>query len=344
MSIPIANIFYMLCYAWDSLIEANVVNVGAIKETDLPNLFGRVLSSGFDHLTRRGLDRGYIELTLDDRTVRGRINLADTIKRDLLPNGLVCLTTSELTYDVSHNQILKATMKSLLRSPSLDPVLKHKIAGQLRTLDAIADIRLRRSDFRRVQLHSNNRAYRLLLHVCEFWYESNLPLEGGIPLSYQDFHREDRAMRLMFQKFLFNFYKHHLRAFEVTAKSFYWYGLVGTDESILTIPKLQTDVFIDAVDRMIIIDAKFAEHALESHPHSSKRTLSPAYINQLFAYMTNAYAWAGYDKSVSGLLIYPYVDDQFDIQVETHGHSIRAVSLDLTLDWQRIEKALLSFI
>ena len=39
MKIPILNIYYLLCYAWDRLREGQIVDVSALDSHDLSNLF-----------------------------------------------------------------------------------------------------------------------------------------------------------------------------------------------------------------------------------------------------------------------------------------------------------------
>jgi 5-methylcytosine-specific restriction endonuclease McrBC regulatory subunit McrC len=58
MKIPIQNIYYLLVYAWDSLEEADLLQIEPEQSTDLLDLFANVLSSGVAHILRRGLDRG----------------------------------------------------------------------------------------------------------------------------------------------------------------------------------------------------------------------------------------------------------------------------------------------
>ena len=57
--IPVANIYYLLCYAWDVLDERDsLADVDAQESTELLALFARVLNNGTRRLLRRGLDRG----------------------------------------------------------------------------------------------------------------------------------------------------------------------------------------------------------------------------------------------------------------------------------------------
>ena len=60
MNIPILNVYYLLCYAWDKLAEREVVAMHALNSMTLADLFARVLINGTNHLLKRGFDRGYI--------------------------------------------------------------------------------------------------------------------------------------------------------------------------------------------------------------------------------------------------------------------------------------------
>jgi len=46
VNIPIQNIYYLLCYAWDKLVEKEVVNVESINSTSLADLFARPAGLG----------------------------------------------------------------------------------------------------------------------------------------------------------------------------------------------------------------------------------------------------------------------------------------------------------
>ena len=46
MKIPIQNIYYLLCYAWNKLEERDIVDVRGIDSTKILDLFARVLIGG----------------------------------------------------------------------------------------------------------------------------------------------------------------------------------------------------------------------------------------------------------------------------------------------------------
>ena len=67
MKVPIQNIYYLLCYAWDKLEERDLVDVSMSDYTQLADLFAKVLINGTTYLFKKGLDRDYIDIEEDTR-------------------------------------------------------------------------------------------------------------------------------------------------------------------------------------------------------------------------------------------------------------------------------------
>src|SRR5690606_1318233 len=119
------------------------------------------------HLLRRGLDRGYLNMSEDTPRLRGRIDFGESLKRTLFPRAYAHCHFDELSYDVLHNQILKSTIARLIAVESLENSLRSKLTMLHRRFAHVNEIELSRLVFRRIQLHSNNAYYRFLMNVCE---------------------------------------------------------------------------------------------------------------------------------------------------------------------------------
>ena len=65
--IPVRNLYYLFLYAWDRFSEGRQIDVGSDTSPDLPNLLARVLVSGVRRQFRRGLDKGYVEVSTSSR-------------------------------------------------------------------------------------------------------------------------------------------------------------------------------------------------------------------------------------------------------------------------------------
>jgi 5-methylcytosine-specific restriction enzyme subunit McrC len=117
--IPIGNLYYMLCYAWNRLDERDLVEVAALPRQDLPNLLARILVTGIRRLLRQGIHRSYVGLREDTHSPRGKIEITDSLTRYLEPAGMLSCQLDELSVDVAHNQILRTTcFGSRRRAPS----------------------------------------------------------------------------------------------------------------------------------------------------------------------------------------------------------------------------------
>src|SRR5215471_11063251 len=98
--IPIANLYYLLCYAWNRLEEKDFVDIEALPRQDLQNLLAAVLINGVRRLLRQGVDRTYIDRTEDSQNPRGKIDVTDSLKRGLLMRNAVVCVIGELSRDV----------------------------------------------------------------------------------------------------------------------------------------------------------------------------------------------------------------------------------------------------
>src|SRR5262245_45540968 len=118
--IPIGNLYYLLCYAWNRLDERDFVEVDALPRQDLPTLLAQILINGFKRLLRQGIDRAYIADSRDTQSPKGKIDLAESLKRGLLLRNAVACVVDELSHDVLHNRIIRTTLYRLASTAEVD--------------------------------------------------------------------------------------------------------------------------------------------------------------------------------------------------------------------------------
>jgi 5-methylcytosine-specific restriction enzyme subunit McrC len=160
--IPIQNLYYLFCYAWNRLEESEAIDVGGTDSPELADLFAKVLIGGLKHLIRRGIDRGYVPVEEELSILRGRVNFQGSMQRTLRRNPQLLCEFDELRLDILTNQILKATALRLAKVAGLDKDLAHQVWVASRVLD-VSDIRLSKNVFRQVQIFRNNAFYGFLI-------------------------------------------------------------------------------------------------------------------------------------------------------------------------------------
>jgi 5-methylcytosine-specific restriction enzyme subunit McrC len=340
--IPIKNLYYLLCYAWNHFHEGQVIFVSAIDSPNLSDLLASVLASGTRHLLRRGLDRGYVASREDTPSVRGRIVFKETVQRNLPMRAQAHCEFDELTTDVLHNQILKTTILRLSQSEPLDDRLRHELRDLTRHLGGISILRLDPRAFRKVQLSRNSAFYAFLMNVCQFVQEALLPEEATGTYRFRDIMKDELKMGQVFQNFVYNFYGLEQKEFRVSSERIQWDVENAAAGAEFMLPSMLTDVTLRSKDRTLIVETKFYQQTFQ-YFRGSERFRSP-HLYQMFAYLKNLEARGGPDGSAEGLLLYPTTSKQADFRFSIPGHKIRVSTLDLSQDWRSIRGDLLRLL
>jgi 5-methylcytosine-specific restriction enzyme subunit McrC len=339
VNIPIQNIYYLLCYAWDKLAEKDVVAVDAIDSTTLADLFARVLISGTNHLLKRGFDRGYVPTHEWTGRLRGRICFQEAIRRNATMTATLPCDFDELSYNVLHNQILKATMRRLIRTQGLAAECSEGLAQLCRRFSDIQDIELSSRLFGHVQLHRNNYFYDFLLKVSELIHRNLLVSEQAGTSKFMDFVRDRRQMAILFENFVRTFYRVHTD-FRVKREDINWRWIAADMIADGLLPKMQTDISLTSDTRKIIIECKFTPEATQQHYDAA--TLRSAHLYQMNAYMDNLEGtWA---DTCEMLLLYPTMDSPLSAYYTHKGHKISIRTINLNQPWQAIHSDLLKLV
>jgi len=267
---------------------------------------------------RRGLDRGYLPSEAVVTGVRGR-----------------------MSWDVTLNRIILATVRTLLDARSLSPVLRERLTAVARRLADVTSIRLTADVFRSVQLHRNNASYAHMLHLCRFIFDNAMPNETTGTL-FRNFIRDEHQMPLVFQDFVRNFYALEQERFDVRPRVFPWRGRALTVESEPYLPLLSTDMVLESATRTIIIDTKYMPEAFRARFGQPK--LRSEHLYQLFAYLANYPPSRSVGRQLEGMLLYPAVRGSFDHTYEIHGHVVRVRAVELSRPWHEVHAQLLMLI
>lgn len=341
MTIPIRNVYYLLCYAWRHVEQEDLVDLSELDELDgVQNLFGKVLARGTARLLRQGIDRGYRERTEAIAGVRGKIDVSGTAKRALRVRGQTLCTFEEMTADVLHNRILRASLGTLLTLPNLEPGIRREVGLVYRKLDGITALRLTRRHFRRVQLDSNMRLYRFLIGLCLLLYDSVLVDDATGEARFVDFRREDATMWKVFEDFVVGFYDTEQTRYRVSpSRRIDWHDPRGPD--LDRVPVMEADLILESVERRIILDTKFYGSPFGGRVGGK---LHSANLYQLLAYLRNREGAHPDGAPHEGVLLYPTIQETVRVDVELGGFQVRARSVDLAKPWREVREELLGVI
>lgn len=342
--IPIANLYYLLSYAWNhGLSEAELVAIDAESCPDLNNFFARLLATTTHHLLKSGLDRSYLALEEETPRIRGCIDFSASEKNQSRTRGKLVCTYDELSPDVLHNRILKATLRLLLADARVHTETRKSLRNVHASFAEVGDVRISPHHFHRVQLHRNNRSYRFLLHLCELIHAALLPEKSAEGTKrFRDFTQDERIMARVYEDFVRNFADRNLHGAEVSAMLIDWLTSEPSQGTLGMLPRMITDVTIAWPDRKLILDCKYYEEALTSRYDALRFHSSNLY--QLNAYLTNKAFEPGWEN-VEGMLLYPSNGYEIDHDFILHRrHRVRISTIDLMRPWPEIEARLMGLL
>ena len=339
--IPIQNLYYLFCYAWNRFEEGNVIDVGGVDSPELADFFAKVLSVGLKNLIRRGVNRGYVLVEEDLSRLRGRLNFHESMRLIVRSAPQLSCEYDELRYDIVTNQIIKATMFRLLRVPNIDETLALELRNLLMVFENVSERRLSKPLFRQVQIHRNNAFYDFLIRICELIYDTTLPEYGGDRFRFSDILRDEQKMALVFENFVRNFLRLEQNEYQVTPLQLRW-DAVADEEQLQMLPVMRTDIHLKKEGFRVIIDTKYYIEALQLH--HGKRSIQSKNLYQLFSYLKNAEALGSAYKNVEGILLYPTVGDKIEFDAKIQGHHIRVCTINLDQPWREIRSDLLAVV
>lgn len=106
--IPIRNIYYMLCYAWENTLKQKDKTFLDKEAFDnIYNLLSTILIQEVTKLIKSGVIKGYVEYSESLPLIRGKINLNNTLKEQTLIRKQAVCDYDEFSENVVMNQIFK---------------------------------------------------------------------------------------------------------------------------------------------------------------------------------------------------------------------------------------------
>lgn len=332
--IKIQNIYHMLAYVYSQLRQKQFLNAGTEEFENAAGLLATLLSRGVRQQLKQGIYREYQDEREQLALVRGKIDVAQSVKtRSVLLKQLVC-EFDEYTIDNRLNQIIKATIRVLLGA-DISFEQKLELNRLLVHLREVTDIDVRKVSWR-FRFNQHNQSYRVLMSVCQLVAEGLLQTDSKGTVRVLDYLHEGQ-MSDLFERFVREYYvKNHPRL-NARATMIRW---AGENDSLEFLPIMGTDTVLSAGSQTLIIDTKFYETPmLERH---GARKYRSSHLYQVFAYVKNLQAQKDEGAEVSGLLLYAAsstgeVPTRF---FDLSGSQVGVMAVNLDQDFAKIEKQL----
>lgn len=329
--IRIQNIYYMLAYAFQVLNEQGYKSIATEEFENTAELFAAILARGISTQIKRGLGKEYNPKTDSLSTIRGKIDVSETIKTQSIQRKQLICSYDEFSVNSYMNRIIKSTVVLLLRA-NVSKARKKELRKLLVFFDEVDTIDLNNVNWN-VRYNRNNQTYRMLISVCYLVIKGLLQTQSDGSTKLMDFLDEQRMHRL-YEKFILEYYRREHPEITPNAARIDWQLDNDTSEML---PVMQTDIMLTCGEKTLIIDAKYYAHSTQLQYDT--HTLHSGNMYQIFTYVKNKQAeLKDRPHTVSGMLLYAKTDEEIypDEEYSMSGNRIAVRMLDLSGDFDLI--------
>lgn len=330
--IRVQNVYYMLAYAFQVLHEQGYKNVATEEFDNVAELLSAILCRGVSVQIKRGLIRQYISREEALAFPRGKLEIGESIKTQVIRKKQLVCNYDEFSVDAYPNRIIKTTMDLLLRG-SISKARKKEIRKLMIFFDGISILDIHSINWD-IQYDRNNQTYRMLIAVCRFVIKGLLQTTADGSTKIMDY-ADDQTMAKLYEKFILGYYQREHPELKAYSPQIAWQV---TDGYRTLLPTMQSDIVITnkAAKKTLIIDAKYYTHNMQMKAPYMTQTLHSGNLYQIFTYVKN---WsAAPDEVVSGMLLYAGTDDaiQPNNDYQMSGNQISVKTLDMDCDFSKI--------
>ena len=333
--IRIQNIYYMLAYAFQVLNEQGYRSIATEDFDNTAELCAAILIRGISTQIKRGLGKEYIPRTEALSSLRGKIDISETIKTQALQRKQMVCSYDEFSVNSYMNRIIKSTMLLLLRT-DITKARKKEMRKLLVFFDEVETIDLFTVNWS-MQYNRNNQAYRMLISICYLVVKGLLQTQSDGTKKLMDYLDEQR-MHLLYEKFILEYYRKEYPQITANASQIPWQ--LDDDVSAM-LPVMQTDIMLSHGEKTLIIDAKYYAHSTQIQ--YDKHTLHSGNMYQIFTYVKNKETeLADRPHEVSGMLLYAKTDEDIypENEYRMSGNRIEVRTLNLDGDFDMIKAQL----
>lgn len=334
-TIYIKNIYYMLSYAYKVLNEKSYRKIEVESFENTLELLTEVLTIGVSKQFKQGLVKDYVDVTESTSSIRGKINIAESINQQSFIKGQLNCTYDEFSLNCYLNQILKSTLILLVKS-EISKTQKKKLKNILLYFGEVDLIDVGKINWK-IRFDRNNQTYKMLINICYLIINGLIHTEKSGDKKLMEFF-DDQLMSSLYEKFLLNYYKKEHPNIKTHAPQIDWQIDEGID---FLLPKMKTDVTLEHENKILIMDAKF--YSSNTSENYGKNIHHAGNLYQIFTYVKNKeVGLQGNGYEINGMLLYAMTNEgiQPDSDYIMSGNKISVKTLDLNQEFTLIKKQL----
>lgn len=331
----VKNIYYMLCYSFygEQLNEKDEAELGSEAFDNIYNLFSLLLCLILKKQVKKGLHREYVSIIDEIGTIKGRININQTINNNSLVKKRITCDFDEYNENCLLNKVIKITLFYLIKSNKIGSETKDVLKKLLNYFSKVDLIEIKSIKWDQIKFNRNNMSYKYVVDLCKLILNGLIVSDKSGNNKFKEF-LDDTRISAIYESFIKAYYRKHYPELNACSKKLYL-----TNKPLTSfIPMMKTDITLEYEDRMLIIDAKFYNKILrENYVNPKCKTVSSNNLYQILTYVDNQDPMK--NGNVYGMLLYAQTIDEPSISLSDvlNQHKIMVKTLNMNEDWSDIK-------
>lgn len=347
--VPVRNLWLLLFYASELYQSLPKDQRGALEEApdELPDLIAELFCQGMERRLHRNLTPGYQPRQARLSRLRGRVDLLQTQRHQLLAKGQIACRFEELTFNTVRNRYFRAALDTLSRTVRRKSLATRcRILVQTFSAAGVTADKPERAALSRETFGRHDAQDRQLLLMAHLAFDLALPDEHIGRYQHSAPNRDLKLVRKLFEKGVAGLYRHVLadEGWQVKAgRRIQWQidAMSAGMEAIL--PSMQTDIELYRGEQQIVLDTKFNGPLTKGR--FRKKSLRSGYLYQIYSYLRSQERPSRpATMNAAGVLLHPSISEPLNEWVEIQGHAMGVVTVDLTTSATSIRAQLLDVI
>lgn len=334
----VKNIYYMLCYSFygEQLKEKDEAELGSEAFDNIYNLFSLLLCLILKKQVKKGLHREYVSTIDEIGTIKGKININQTINNNSLVKKKIICDFDEYNENCLLNKVIKTTLFYLMKSNKIGSETKDSLKKLFNYFSKVDLIEIRSIKWEQIKFNRNNMSYKYIVDLCNLILNGLIVSDKGGKNKFKEF-LDDARISAIYENFIKAYFRKHYPELNACSKKLYL-----TNKPLTSfIPMMKTDITLEYEDRMLIIDAKFYNKILrENYVNPGCKTVSSNNLYQILTYVDNQDPMK--NGNVYGMLLYAQTIDEPSISLSDvlNQHKIMVKTLNMNDDWSVIKSRL----
>lgn len=335
----VKNIYWMMVYAFRGLEKKEIKSLSTEEFDSIYDLFCEIFNICLTEQIKKGLKNEYIMISEKTPTIKGKLNIDETIKLNLINTTKVICEYDEFSINTYMNKIIKSTAILLINSNKIRNIyIKEKLKKNIKYLGDIDTIDLKRINWNSIKFSKNNISYRVLINVCYLIVNGTILTQDEGKIILSDFI-DDQRMHKLYEKFILEYYKVHFPQLKPSVRHIDW-NVKCEEESLALLPNMITDITLQYEGKTLIIDAKYYSNIFQKNYMNDNEKFKSNNLYQIFTYVKNADT--DQTGKVKGMLLYAKTDEDFikPAKYNMNNNDIFIDSLNLDNDFELIKNKL----